>query len=326
MATGPAYLWDEIRRNKRRSYVLMFLTGLLLTATGGTFGAYCGREAGAALGLALAFGLTVILWLVSYYGGGSLMLSASSARRIEKADHPRLFNVVEEMSIAAGTPPPAVYIIEDSAPNAFATGRDPAHSAVAITTGLLDKLDRDELQGVMAHELSHVRNYDIRFATMMAVMVGSVALMCDAFRRMAFYGGGRGRRSSSGGGRGRGGGGAQAIIMLLALVLAILAPIFAKLLQLAMSRRREYLADASAAELTRFPEGLARALDKISGDQEVLEVANRATAHLYIVNPIKSFEARAAGLFSTHPATDERVRILREMSHNFEPRPASDQA
>jgi heat shock protein HtpX len=249
MPTQPAYLWDEIRRNQRRSWVLMFLAGLLLIFTGGAFGAAYGGDAGAAVGLVLALGLTLVLGLISYYGGGSLMLSASSARRIEKRDQPQLFNVVEEMAIASGNPMPAVYIIDDSAPNAFATGRDPAHSAVAITTGLLQKLDRDELQGVMAHEMSHVRNYDILYATMVAVMVGSIALMCDAFRRMAFYGGGR-RRSSSSGGRG---GGAAAVIMIVALLLAILAPIFAKLLQMAVSRRREYLADASAAELTRYP-------------------------------------------------------------------------
>jgi len=322
MPAQPAYLWDEIRRNRRWSFALMFAISLLLVATGGSIGAAYGGSGGAVAGLVLAFGLAVILGLVSYYGGGSIMLAASSARRIEKADHPRLFNVVEEMSIASGNPLPAVYIIEDTAPNAFATGRDPQHSAVAITTGLLEKLDRDELQGVMAHEMSHVRNHDILYATMVGVMVGSIALMCDAFRRMAFWGGGRRRSSSSGGGKG----GAAALIMILALLLAILAPIFAKLLQLAISRKREYLADASAAELTRFPEGLARALEKISGDQEVLEAANRATAHLYIVNPIKSFEARASGLFSTHPPTEERVRILREMSHNFAPRPASDKA
>jgi heat shock protein HtpX len=284
VANQPAYLWDEIRRNRRRSWVLMFLTGLLLVVTGGVFGSAYGGDAGAAAGLVLALGLALVLGLVSYFGGGSIMLSASGARRIEKRDHPQLFNVVEEMAIASGNPVPAVYIIEDTAPNAFATGRDPANASVAITTGLLDKLDRDELQGVMAHEMSHVRNYDILYATMVGVMVGSIALMCDAFRRVRF-------RSS----RGRGGGGA-AIIMVVALLLAILAPIFAKLLQMAVSRRREYLADASAAELTRYPEGLARALEKISGDQEVLEAANRATMHLYIVNPIKSFEERASGL------------------------------
>jgi heat shock protein HtpX len=308
VANQPAYLWDEIRRNRRRSWVLMFLTGLLLVVTGGVFGSAYGGDAGAAAGLVLALGLALVLGLVSYFGGGSIMLSASGARRIEKRDHPQLFNVVEEMAIASGNPVPAVYIIEDTAPNAFATGRDPANASVAITTGLLDKLDRDELQGVMAHEMSHVRNYDILYATMVGVMVGSIALMCDAFRRVRF-------RSS----RGRGGGGA-AIIMVVALLLAILAPIFAKLLQMAVSRRREYLADASAAELTRYPEGLARALEKISGDQEVLEAANRATMHLYIVNPIKSFEERASGLFSTHPPIEERVRILREMSHQYPPR------
>ncbi|HOX08319.1 MAG TPA: M48 family metallopeptidase [Planctomycetota bacterium] len=312
MPAQPAYLWDEIRRNRRRSWVLMILIGLLLAGTGGAFGAAYGGDAGAALGLGLAAVLALVLGMVSYYAGGSIMLSASSARRIEKRDHPQLFNVVEEMAIASGLPMPAVYVINDTAPNAFATGRDPAHASVAITTGLLEKLNREEVQGVMAHEMSHVRNHDILYATMVGVMVGSIALMCDVFRRMAFYGG---RRRSSD--RERGGG--AAVIMLIALLLAILAPIFAKLLQMAVSRRREYLADASAAELTRNPEGLARALEKISGDQEVLEVANRATMHLYIVNPIKSFEERAAGLFSTHPPTEERVRVLRGMTHSHQP-------
>ncbi len=314
MPAQPAYLWDEIRRNRRRSWLLIAMVGLLLVATGTVFGLSVRADpAGAAVGLAFSAALALVIGLVSYYGGGSIMLSASSARRIEKRDHPQLFNVVEEMAIASGSPLPAIYIIEDTAPNAFATGRDPQHAAVAITTGLLQKLDRDELQGVMAHEMGHVRNHDILYATLVGVMVGSIALMCDAFRRMAFYGR-MGRRSSSS--RERGGGGAQAVILIVALLLAILAPLFAKLLQMAVSRRREYLADSTAVELTRNPEGLARALEKISGDQEVLEAANRATAHLYIVNPFKSFEKRAAGLFSTHPPIDERIRILREMSHN----------
>jgi len=316
-----AYLWTQIRKNRRSSYLVMFLTTALLVLTGYVIGmAFArGEQAGAYLGLAFALTLSVILILATWFGGTKIMMAASRARRIEKKDHPRLFNVVEEMAIASGNPMPAVYIIEDSAPNAFATGRDPQHAAVAITTGLLGKLDRDELQGVMAHEMSHVRNYDILFAMIMGVMVGSIALLCDAFLRATWYGArGRRRRSSSSGK----GGGAQVIILVAALLLAILAPIFAKLLQLAMSRQREYLADASAAELTRYPEGLARALEKISGDKEVLEAANRATQHLYIVNPIKAFEKRAAGAFSTHPPIGERVRILREMSHTMAPRRA----
>jgi heat shock protein HtpX len=230
----------------------------------------------------------------------------SRAKRIEKKDAPQLFNVVEELSIAAGLPMPAVYVIDDTAPNAFATGRDPEHSSVAITTGLMQKLNRDELQGVMAHELSHVGNRDILFATMVGILVGSIALLSDFFLRSLWLGGGR-RRKKSGGGQ------ADAIIMVIGLVFAILAPVFAKLLQLAVSRQREYLADATAAKITRYPEGLASALEKIAGDKEVLEVANRATQHLYIVNPIKPFEKRAKGLLSTHPPIEERVARLRAM-------------
>jgi heat shock protein HtpX len=245
--------------------------------------------------------------LSAYFNGAKMMLAMSKARRIEKKDHPQLFNVVEELAIAGGVPVPAIYIIDDSAPNAFATGRDPEHAAVAITSGLLQKLSRDELQGVMAHELSHVGNRDILFATMVGIMVGSIVLIADFFLRSMIWGGGRRRSRSSD----KGGG--QAILMLVALVFVILAPIFAKLLQLAVSRQREYLADASAAKLTRYPEGLASALEKIAGDQEVLEVANRATQHLYIVNPIKPFEKRAKSLFSTHPPLEERVERLRSM-------------
>lgn len=315
-----AYLWSQIRKNRRSSYLVMLLTAALLAITGYMIGrAFAGGEAaGAYVGLAFALVLSVVLILTSWFGGRGILMAISRARRIEKKDRPQLFNVVEEMAIASGLPVPEVYIIDDSAPNAFATGRDPRHAAVAITTGLLDKLDRDELQGVMAHEMSHVRNHDILFAMIMGVMVGSIALLCDAFLRATWYGS-RGRRRSS---SSKGGGQAQAVFLVLALLLAILAPIFAKLLQLAMSRKREYLADASAAELTRYPEGLARALEKISGDPEVLEAANRATQHLYIVNPIKAFEKRASSAFSTHPPIQERVRVLREMAHTYPARGA----
>ncbi len=221
-------------------------------------------------------------------------------------------NVVTELSIAANIPPPRVYVIEDTAPNAFATGRDPTHASVAITTGLLEKLDREELQGVIAHELSHVRNLDIRFTLLVGVLVGSIALLADFFLRFTFWGGGS-RRSSRD--RDGGGGGLMVILIIVAFVLAILAPVFARFVQLAVSRQREYLADASSVDLTRNPAGLQRALAKIANDREVLEVANRATQHLYIVNPIKAFEERASGLFSTHPPIDERVRRLRLIGH-----------
>ncbi len=221
-----------------------------------------------------------------------------------------MFNVVQEMSIAANIPPPRVYVIEDSAPNAFATGRDPKHSSIAITTGLLGKLDREELQGVIGHEMSHIRNLDIRFSLLVAVLVGSIALMSDFFLRATFWGGvrrSRGRGSSEGGG-------VVIVVYAIAVVLAIIAPFVAALVQLAVSRQREYLADASSVELTRNPSGLERALAAIAGDQEALEVANRATQHLYFVNPIKKWENRSSGLFSTHPPILERINRLRALT------------
>jgi heat shock protein HtpX len=218
-------------------------------------------------------------------------------------------NVVREMAIAANVPMPKVYLIDDTAPNAFATGRDPQHASVAITTGLLEKLDREELQGVIGHEMSHVRNFDIRFSLIVGVLVGSVALLSDFFLRWTWFGGGDRR------GRDRdGGGGLQAVMMIVAIVLAVLAPIAARLVQMAVSRQREYLADASSVEITRNPYGIERALAKIASDQEVLEVANRATQHLYFTNPIKKFEERSSNLFSTHPAIVDRINRLRELT------------
>jgi heat shock protein HtpX len=198
-----------------------------------------------------------------------------------------------------------VWVIDDSAPNAFATGRDPQHASVAVTTGLLDKLDREQLQGVIGHEMSHIGNLDIRFTLLVGVLVGSIALLADWFLRFTFWGGGR----RSGNDR-SGGGGAAALIFVLAIVLAVVAPLIGRIVQAAVSRTRESMADATAVELTRNPIGLARALRTISDDREVLEVANRATQHLYIVNPIKSFEERAKSLWDTHPPIGERVRAL----------------
>src|SRR5262245_61541524 len=222
-------------------------------------------------------------------------------------------NVMQEMVIAANLPMPRVYLIEDTAPNAFATGRDPQHASVAITTGLLQKLDREELQGVIGHELSHVRNLDIRFALIVGVMVGSIAILADFFLRLTFWSG-VGRRGRDSGGSGSSGGGIPLVIFLVAIALAILAPIISRLIQLAVNRQREYLADASSVELTRNPYGLERALAKISGDQEVLEVANRGTQHMYFTNPIKKFEERSSGLMSTHPAIIDRINRLRELT------------
>lgn len=306
-------MYDLIRANKRNSWLLIFLCALVLLGLAASIGLAASEgdpEAGIAFAI-LAIPLFLVLFMASWFGGRRMVLSMSDARRIEHADHPQLFNVVEEMAIAAGLPMPDVYIIEDSAPNAFATGRDPNHSAVAVTTGLLEKLDRNELQGVIAHEMSHIRNYDIRFALLMAVMVGTIALISDAFLRGVFRG--SGRRSSR-----KEGGGGHIILLLIAILFALLAPLIGKLIQLAVSRQREFLADSSAAELTRYPEGLASALLKISRDEEVLEVANRATQHMYIVNPIKPFEDRAKALFSTHPPIEERVARLRSIAQQGE--------
>jgi heat shock protein HtpX len=238
------------------------------------------------------------------------VLSVSGAREVDETAAPQLLNVVREMAIAANVPMPKVYVIDDTAPNAFATGRDPQHASVAITTGLLEKLDREELQGVIAHELSHVRNLDIRFSLIVGVMVGAIAILADFFLRFTFWGGGRSRDRDSGGGSG----GAQAIVFILAIVLAFLAPLISRFIQLAVNRQREYLADASGVELTRNPYGLERALAKISADPEVLEVANRGTQHMYFTNPIKKFEERSSGLMSTHPPILDRINRLRQLT------------
>ena len=299
---------ERIAVNRRNS--LFLIAGFLafVAAFGYVIGyAWIGDPRGALFGLGLAFVVGIVSGLATYYGGDRMVLAASRAKEITHEDAPVLFNVVEEMAIAAGLPMPKVYIVDDSAPNAFATGRDPEHASIAVTSGLLKKLDRDELQGVIAHEMSHVGNFDIRYTMLVGVLVGTTVLISDFFLRGLWFGGGRGGR------RGGGGGQAQIIMLIVAILLAILAPLFARLLQLSISRQREYLADATAVQLTRNPKGLADALQKISGDREVLEVANRATAHLYIVNPVKKFEKRAKGLFSTHPPIEDRIEILRSM-------------
>jgi heat shock protein HtpX len=301
---------DRIAVNRRNS--LFLIAGFLafVAVFGYVIGyAWIGDPVNALFGLALAFVVGTVSGIATYYGGARMVLAASRAKEITHEDAPVLFNVVEEMTIAAGLPMPKVYIIEDSAPNAFATGRDPEHASVAVTSGLLEKLDRDELQGVIAHEMSHVGNFDIRYAMLVGVLVGTTVLISDFFLRGLWFSGG-----ARGGGRGGGGGGPiQLVMIVVAILLAILAPLFARLLQLSISRQREYLADATAVQLTRNPKGLADALQKISGDREVLEAANRATAHLYIVNPVKRFEKRAKGLFSTHPPIEDRIEILRSM-------------
>jgi heat shock protein HtpX len=314
-ATQVQTFHSQIAANRRRSLLLVAFVVALLGVFGFLVGyAISGVPEGGYVATVIAVVIALVMTSVSYFAGDSIVLAASRARAVSETDAPRLMNIVRELSIAANTPPPKVYLIDDTAPNAFATGRSPDKASIAVTRGLLEKLDREELQGVIAHELGHVRNLDIRFALLVGVLVGSIVLLADFFLRWTWWGGGpRGGSRSSGGGRG-GGGGAIIVIWIVALVLAILAPILARMIQMAVSRQREYLADASSVELTRNPYGLQRALAKIGTDNEVLEVANRATQHLYFVNPIKKFEARASNLMSTHPPIVERINRLRALT------------
>jgi heat shock protein HtpX len=309
VATSSFY--GQVSANRRNSFLMAAVVVVLLGLLGFTIGyAVVGSPAGGVAALALALGIGSISGIATYFSGDKLVLAVSGAQPVDEAAAPQLMNVVREMAIAANIPMPKVYTIDDTAPNAFATGRDPAHASIAITTGLLEKLDREELQGVIGHELSHVRNLDIRFSLIVGVMVGAIAILADFFLRFTFWSGVSGRRSSSR----EGGNGAQVIITIVAIVLAILAPIISRFIQLAVSRQREYLADASSVELTRNPYGLERALAKISSDPEVLEVANRGTQHMYFTNPIKKFEARSSGLMSTHPPILDRINRLRELT------------
>src|SRR4051794_31136800 len=306
--------YQQIAANRRQSLFLVFILTALLGIFGFVIGlALSGVWPGAVTALATAVLISALLASLSYFSGDSLVLTASAAREVNPTSAPQLMNVIQELAIAADIPMPRVYVINDTAPNAFATGRDPQHASIAITEGLLQKLDREELQGVLGHELSHVRNYDTRFELLVATLVGSIALLSDFFLRFTFWGG------MSGGRRGRSsndsGGGAIVIVMFaIGLILAIIAPIIGGLVQLAVSRQREYLADASSVELTRNPYGLERALAKIAGDREVLEVANRATQHLYFVNPIKKWEERSSGLMQTHPPIGDRINRLRALT------------
>ncbi len=300
-------MWEAIRQNQRRSFILILLMAVILIALGGSIGMLVDMQSGGIVGAGVAAALWLLLWLIATAGGDSILLSSAGARAISKEDAPILWNVVEEMTIAAGLGAmPKVYLIDDETPNAFAVGRSPQSASVAVTSGLLKRLNRDELQGVIAHEIGHICNLDVRFMTLAAVMVGAIALMSDAFLRIRWYGGG-GRRSSSR----DGGGQAQLIIFVIVILLAVFGPICAQLLYFACSRRRELLADASSARFTRYPEGLASALLKISASSAPQAKPNRALAPLYIVNPL---QGRAAfSLSATHPPIEQRVAILRGM-------------
>jgi heat shock protein HtpX len=300
----PVLIYDRIASNKRETWLLMILfvgiVGGLATAMMYLFGAPLYVSPIVFAGLA-AYAL------FSYFASSSVALAVSGAHEVTREQEPQLVRIVENLSIGSGLPMPKVYVIEDSAPNAFATGRDPKHASVTATRGLLDKLDKAELEGVIAHEMSHIGNYDIRVMTITVVLIGLIALMADLILRWTWFG--AGSRSSN---RDKGGG-AVAIVAIIAILLAVLAPFVAQLIQLAISRQREYLADASGALLCRNPDALADALEKISADREPLEAANKGTAHLYITNPLKEHSSFLNNAFNTHPPVEERIRLLRAM-------------
>ncbi len=304
----PATIYTNISANKWRSVVTMTVFVALVIGLGYVFGV--------ALRLPWLLPLAIVVSIVqtfsAYWWSDKVALAVSGAHEVDKAAAPELYRIVENLAITAGLPTPRVYVIDDPSPNAFATGRDPQHSALAVTTGLLAKLDKPELEGVIAHEFSHVGNYDIRLSSIVVVLVGFVVLMSDFFLRYTFWGGG-GRRNNN-----QGDGQVGAILMLIGIVLALLSPLIAMLMQLAISRKRELLADADGALLTRNPNGLADALEKITHDPLSMRAANKATAHLFIASPLHDAEGKTkgfmAGLFDTHPDPALRIARLREMA------------
>lgn len=306
-------MWELIQQNRRKSLILFFVMGCCLVLLAYLLGAAYLPPNGGMIGVTLALILWLILSAVSFFAGDSIVLGVSGAQEITPDIHPQLFNVVEEMKIAASMPSmPKVYIIDSAAPNAFATGRKPETCAIAVTAGLLAKLNRDELQGVVAHETSHIINRDVLFMTFAGIMLGSIVLISEVFLRGLWHSGGSSRRYRSS--SSRSGGQGAAIIVIVAIIFAILAPILARLLYFAISRRREYLADASAVRLTRYPEGLAAALEKIANSDEQLPRANKVTAPFYIVNPLKRKGKKLTDWTSTHPPISERIKILRGMA------------
>lgn len=297
--------YTEISSNKRKTYLLMFVFSLFVMVIAYIFTLALGYPTSSAVFfLSLIFLLSILVNIGSFYYSDKVVITLSGAKAIAKKDAPELYRAVENLTIAAGLPMPKVYIIDDPAPNAFATGRDPKHSALAVTSGLLDTVDRLELEGVIAHELSHVKNYDMRVMTIVVVLVGIVAWLSYIFTRMLWFGG-RDREERGG----------NPIILVIAIAAAVLSPIAAQLIKLAISRKREFLADSSAVVLTRNPEGLAGALEKIASYKKPVKNASGATAHLYISNPLgsKEFGGFLSGLFDTHPPVTERIKILRSM-------------
>lgn len=297
-------MYNEIASNKRRSVILVMLFIAFLIGLGYVYSRAIGDTTYSTVWLAII--ISIVSTMISYFAGDKIALWSNGAHEITRDDNKYVWNLVENLCITAGLPTPKIYIIDDPAINAFATGRKPDKASIAITTGAIQKLENEELQGVLAHEMSHVQNYDVRFMTLVAVMVGAVSMLAHIFLRSRWIYGSRRSDDREGGGQ------AAVIFMIIGIALAILSPLIAELIKLAVSRRREYLADASGALLTRFPEGLAKALEKIERDNLPMQNAAPATAHLYLANP---FSARSFNnLFSTHPPLDERIKKLRGMS------------
>ncbi len=289
-------MYSQIDSNKRKTRILIALFCSFIIGLGWLGAYYLGFGYDAVI---LALILSIVMTLVSYYKGDAIALASSGAKEITATENPYVYRMVENLAISQGMPMPRVHIIDSPALNAFATGRDPQHASVAVTTGLINALENEELEGVLAHEMAHIKNYDIRVMTIVIVLVGAVSLLADMFFRMNLLGGKRDSDSKAGG-----------ILMIVGVVLLILSPIIAELIKLAISRKREYLADASGALMTRYPEGLARALEKIQHSDVPLKNANSATAHLFISNPFKG--KMFANMFSTHPPIEERIKRLRE--------------
>ena len=295
---------DELQSNIRRSRLLILGFIIVVCGLGYLFGSLVG---GGPIGLIIAVVLSTILTWVSWYSGDKMVLRLSRARAVTHEEEPRLINLVEGLAIAAGLPMPAIYVIDEPAPNAFATGRDPAHASLAFTTGLLEKMNRVELEGVVAHELAHVKNRDTLVMAIVATLVGVVVLLCDWILRALFWGGRRGR----------GEGGNVAILIPIGLVLALLMPLFAQVMRSAVSRRREYYADVQGVQLTRYPPGLIGALKKLQADTTVVRTASHATSHLWIESPLQNagqgWQMKLNRLFDTHPPLEQRIRVLEDL-------------
>ncbi|MDO8668699.1 MAG: M48 family metallopeptidase [Candidatus Buchananbacteria bacterium] len=294
-------MYNQIDSNKRKTWLLIVIFIVLISVLG-YFLDYA-TEAGSGI-LIIAIVISILMSLFGYFSGDKVALMTAGAKQIKPNDNPYVYKMVENLCITAGLPTPKVHLIEDEAINAFATGRDPKHASIAITTGAISRLENEELEGVIAHELSHIKNYDIRLMTVVIVLVGIIALLSDMFLRMTFFGGGK-RDNGKGG---------HPVLLIVGLVLIVLSPIIAQLIKFAVSRKREYLADAAGSLLTRYPEGLAKALEKIKNDQAVLKRANNATAHLYISSPFRGTKKFLANAFSTHPPLEDRVIKLRSMA------------